>query len=147
MKKFFSRMFFPLGLLVFFSAAAIAYDNLCWTVDNWPIKVAVTRVGQVGSTQLYIVSGFGTSTDVPITGTIVYPPSGNIKFSFEILAASPTRHSVVHQMSLDRNTLNGSSAWRWQDGSHEGTSSVTFVPCSSLNFSVERAGKASQGLE
>lgn len=147
MKKFLGGIFCFLTLLVLLSFEVLAYDNLCWIVGGFPLRVAAIRVGQVGATQIYTVSGFGTNTGVPITGTIVVPPSGDIKFSFEILAASPTQYSVVHEMSLDRNTLNGTTVWRWQDGSYEGTDSVTFVPCSSLSFTTEKANKASQGLK
>jgi hypothetical protein len=136
---------FTISLIV--SATSIwAYDNLCWTINGWPLKLSASPTGYVGSDLCLTINGIGTSMNTPISGTAVVPASGPIQLSFEIVAASEIQHAVVHQLTLDAETLNGTGYWRWYDSSYEGTSVATFVPCSKCE-AEEEADLASQGIE
>jgi hypothetical protein len=148
MKKLMIIFISLLTLMFGASSNLLAYDDLCWTINGWPLEVAANDVGYVGSDLLLTVSGSGTSTGAPVAGAIVYPASGDIRFSFETLATG-SQHAVVHQLTLDKNTLNGSGSWRWFDSTNAGGSTATFVPCSSLTSSTQsiEADIVSQGLE
>ena len=129
------KMFFFALVLAFpaVSNSATSFNNLCWTVNGWPLRIAVALTGFADGDAAFTVSGTGTSTDAPVAGTAVDSGSGDISFSFQILAASESQNAVLHQLSLNRNTFNGTGSFRWFDSTNEGSSTATFVSCSSLS--------------
>jgi len=131
-----------------------AYDNLCWTVCGWPLKLTAIYTGMISheGAYIYTINGYGTSWGIPINGTLVWPASGsNFKISFEIKAASSSQHAVVYEATLSKDTFNGISSWRWFDSSNSGSCSVIWVSCSSLSSILGtqsiKGDPASQGLE
>ena len=128
------------------TASAQVINNICWNVNGFGVKGSLTSAGSASGTTIYDFDGFGTSTHVPIKGTLTIPPSGSIRFSFLIEAASPGQNAVTHELSLSRSTLNGTGNWRWFDGSNTGASNATFVNCATVEESVG-GDSASQGLK
>jgi len=128
------------------TASAQVINNVCWNVNSFGVKGSLTVAGSASGTTIYDFDGFGTSSSVPIKGTLTIPPTGNIRFSFLIEAASPGQNAVTHELSLNRSTLNGTGNWRWFDGSNTGASTATFVNCATVDESVG-GDSASQGLK
>jgi hypothetical protein len=126
------------------TASAQVINNVCWNVNGFGVKGSLTVAGSASGTTIYDFDGFGTSTSVPIKGTLTIPPTGRIRFSFLIEAASG-QNAVTHELSLSRSTLDGSGNWRWFDGSNTGASNATFVNCATVAESVG-GDSASQGL-
>ena len=128
------------------TASAQVISNVCWNVNGFAVKGSLTVAGSASGTTIYDFDGYGTSSGVPLKGTLVIPPQGNMRFSFLIQAASPAQNAVVHQLSLNRATLNGTGNWRWFDSTNEGASNATFVNCAAV---AELVGgdSASQGIK
>jgi hypothetical protein len=128
------------------TASAQVINNICWNVNGFAVKGSLTVAGSASGTTILDFDGFGTSSGVPIKGTLTIPPSGNARFSFLIEAASPSQNAVTHELSLSLSTLNGTGNWRWFDGSATGASTATFVNCATV---AELVGgdSASQGLK
>lgn len=127
------------------TASAQVFSNICWNVNGFGVKGSLTAAGSASGTTIYDFDGYGTSTAVPIKGTLTIPPQGNARFSFLIQAASPSQNAVVHQLSLNRSTFNGSGNFRWFDGSNTGADTATFVSCATVEELVG-GDQASQGL-
>jgi hypothetical protein len=127
------------------TASAQVINNICWNVNGFAVKGSLTTAGSASGTTIFDFDGFGTTSSVPIKGTLTIPPSGNIRFSFLIEAASG-QNAVTHELSLSRTTLNGSGNWRWFDGSNTGASTATFVNCATVDEAVG-GDSASQGLK
>ena len=127
------------------TASAQVISNICWNVNGFGVKGSLTVAGSASGASIYDFEGYGTSTSVPINGTLTVPPAGNVRFSFLIEAASPGQNAVTHDLSLNRSTLNGSGNWRWFDSSATGASNATFVNCATVEESVG-GDSASQGL-
>ena len=128
------------------TASAQVINNICWNVNGFAVKGSLSVAGSASGTTIYDFDGFGTTTNVPLKGTLTIPPSGNIRFSFLIEAASAGQNAVTHDLSLSRSTLNGTGNWRWFDGSNTGASTATFVNCATVDESVG-GDSASQGLK
>ncbi|MFH1563465.1 MAG: hypothetical protein ABIF11_08655 [Nitrospirota bacterium] len=106
--------------------SAWAFDNLCWNINGWYIKVAATPAGVYGGAQMYTLNGKGPSG--PVSGTAIVPLSGGtITVSVQLLQASPIAYAVMHQATLNSTTLCGTGNWRWFDSSNQGTSIWTWT--------------------
>ena len=127
------------------TASAQVINNICWNVNGFAVKGSLTVAGSASGTAIYDFDGYGTSSSVPLKGTLTIPPQGNIRFSFLIQAASPGQNAVVHELSLSRSTLNGTGNWRWFDSTNNGTNTATFVSCASVAELVGGDSRA-QGL-
>jgi len=147
MKKLMTVALSALALSVGASPSLFAIDNVCWRINGFPLRTALSFVGNADGASVYNVQGRGTSTDVPIAGTLVIPPAGNLSLSFAIQAASPAQHAVMHQLSLNRASLGGPGNFRWFDSTNSGASNAVFVSCATVPRGAADADRASQGLE
>lgn len=128
------------------TASAQVISNICWNVNGFAVKGSLTVAGNASGNLIYDFDGYGTSTGVPLKGTLIIPAAGNIRFSFLIQAASPAQNAVTHQLSLSRATLNGTGNWRWFDGSSEGVSNATRVNCAAVD-EIVGGDSASEGIK
>lgn len=155
MKK--AIVFSILFLIVFFAANGSmlaesifgttgSIENVCWSVNGWPLKTSLMVSGMAGTSLVVQLSGVGTTLNAPISGTILIPPSGNLTLSFAIFAASASQYAVMHQVSLDRTTLNGTGFARWFDSTQSGTDTITFTSCTTLSNGMESTDRVGQGL-
>jgi len=147
MKKLMTVALSALALSVGASPRLFAVDHWCWRINGFPLQTALSYVGNADGAQVYNVQGRGTSSSVPIAGTLVFPPVGNVSLSFAIQAASPTQHAVMHQLSLNRATFGGNGNFRWFDSTNSGASTAVRVSCATVPRAEAEADRASQGLE
>lgn len=147
MKRSVLLAFVVVGLLgISTSASAQVVSNVCWSVNGFPVNTSLTLVGTAGSTFIIDVDGYGTSTQVPISGTLTVPPTGDLRLSFLIQAASPSQSAVAWELRLSRTTFDGSGSFRWFDGSTEGTGTATLVSCLAADSLVSE-DPVSEGLK
>jgi hypothetical protein len=147
MKRLMTVTLTALALSAGASPSLFAIDNICWRINGFPLQTALSFVGNADGASVYNVQGRGTSTAVPIAGTLVFPAAGNALLSFSIQAASPGQHAVMHQLSLNRATLGGTGNFRWFDSTNSGASTAVFVSCATVPRTTEDADRAAQGLE
>ena len=121
-------------------ASAQTYSNICWNISGNTYRVSLTVAGSASGQTIFDVSGFGTGTNVPLAGTLIYPPAGDVRFSLAILAASAGQNAVQHQMTLNRVTFNGTGSFRWYDGSASGNTVATLIGCPAAASNAEDQG-------
>ncbi|MEW6617759.1 MAG: hypothetical protein AB1422_00135 [bacterium] len=105
--------------------SAWAINDLCWNINGWYIKVTANYEGSYLGNQIWSLHGKGPAG--PCEGTALLPVDGSsISVSVELLQAG-NAYAVMHQATLNPNTLSGTGYWRWFDSSAAGSSTWTFT--------------------